>query len=277
MNVEAFLRTATNQLSDAGIATARLDVLVLLEEVLNKNRVHILANPDLLITATQQKRLDLLVARRLNHEPLAYIRNQTEFYGRVFYVDNSVLEPRPESETMIELLKRLGVRPSNPIIDIGTGSGALAITAKLEMPGADVLGLDIDSKCLTVARKNAKNLMADVHFVKSDLLQSITRKKLDGAALLCNLPYVPDTFQINTAAGHEPRLAIFGGPDGLDVYRSLFTQIRSSNCKPAYILTEALPPQHEVLKNIAQDSGFVLTQSQDFIQVFRTGTDSSAL
>jgi len=271
MTTGEFLQHATRQLQAAGIGTARLDVLVLLEDTLNTNRVHILANPDLLISKRQLEKLQKLLARRAQHEPLAYIRNKTEFYARNFFVDARVLEPRAESETMIDLLKRTSPRnQSNPsIIDIGTGSGALAITAKLEIPSADVYAVDIDKKCLAVARKNAEQLSAQITFAKSDLLTKIPKEAVDRSALLCNLPYVPDNFQINRAASHEPDIAIFGGGDGLDLYRKLFAQLHTRNLVPRYVLTEALPPQHKVLARVAERSGFVLDQAEDFIQVFK--------
>jgi len=266
-----FLRTSTLELEAAGIATARLDMLVLLEDTLNTNRAQLLADSDLLISETQLRNLEKLVARRTRHEPLAYIRNKTEFCNREFFVDRRVLEPRPESETMIELLKQVPKVPT--IIDVGTGSGALAITAKLELKLVTVYGVDIDENCLEVARKNARKLAATITLIKSNLLEAIPETLLDNAALLCNLPYVPDNFQINTAATHEPRLAIFGGSDGLDLYRKLFNQLDQRATKPTYILAESLPPQHEVLASIAKQSGFVLDRTEDFIQVFKIATD----
>lgn len=272
-----YLAWATAQLEGVGIGTPRLDALVLLEDILNTNRAQILADPDLLMPPEALKRLNKLVGRRMLHEPLAYIRNRTEFYGRDFYVDNRVLEPRAESETMVELLKTVSIPSSGVIIDVGTGSGALAITAKLELPEAKIVGVDIDQDCLLVARRNAKSLCAQVEFIKSDLLTKLPSKQLLHATLLCNLPYIPDDFQINTAATHEPRLAIFGGNDGLDMYRRLFSSITVRNLRPAYVLTESLPPQHTVLKAVAEQNGFVLAGSEDFIQVFKMGTGNSDL
>jgi release factor glutamine methyltransferase len=281
MNAGSFLATATLQLEAAGIATARLDALVLLEDALNTNRAQILADPDLLITTSQLNQLQKQLARRARHVPLAYIRNRTEFYGRTFFVDERVLEPRPESEAMIELLaSKVKQQDNTTIIDVGTGSGALAITAKLELPNATAVGIDIDPGCLAVARRNAKTLCADITWLEGDLLRPVTKNyklKTQNYILLCNLPYVPDNFRINTAAMHEPRLAIFGGNDGLDVYRKLFRQITDEVSRPVLVLTESMPPQHDLLTNIAGSAGYVLDGSADFIQVFRTATGSSEL
>ncbi|MGH7237715.1 MAG: peptide chain release factor N(5)-glutamine methyltransferase, partial [Candidatus Saccharimonadales bacterium] len=128
MKIEPWLKQATKELETAGIGTARLDCLVLLEGVTHKDRSWLLAHLGFKLNATHIKKLDNQVGRRAEHEPLAYIRNKTEFYGREFYIDQRVLEPRPESEAMINLLKSLNLLSNQIIIDVGTGSGALAVT-----------------------------------------------------------------------------------------------------------------------------------------------------
>lgn len=270
MTVGAWLRAATARLQAAGISSARLDCLVLLEDALNTNRTQILAHPESKITEVKLQTLNAAVARRAQHVPLAYLRGKTEFYGRYFTINDDVLEPRPESETMIELLKTHVKGPSShtTIVDVGTGSGALAITAKLELPDAKVYAIDIDKNCLQLARRNAKRLQADVTFLLGDLLTPLSASILSKPTmLLCNLPYVPDSFQINQAATHEPRLAIFGGSDGLDLYRKLFNQL-SVLPTVQQVLTESLPPQHPELTAIAQSAGWQSTAEQDFIQLF---------
>jgi release factor glutamine methyltransferase len=262
MSINEWLKQAQNQLISAGVVTARLDCLVLLEDCLSKDRAQILAHPELELSLIELDLLTKLIERRVQHEPLAYIRGNTEFYGRNFMVDHRVLEPRPESETIIELLKSLQLPKEPHIVDVGTGSGMLAITAKLEIPEAVVTAIDIDAGCLAVAAENCKKYRLDIALLKSDLLN-----KYQGEAdvLLCNLPYVPDNFPINQAAQHEPRLAIFGGPDGLDLYRKLFTQLSEM---PQYILAESLPTQHAGLAQIAKEHGYKLARMDDFIQLF---------
>jgi release factor glutamine methyltransferase len=144
----------------------------------------------------------------------------------------------------------------------------LGITSKLEVPNVAVDLIDIDNKALEVAKKNAKKFEVGVHCIVSDLLTAVT---VQYDIMLANLPYVPDNFQVNSAAMHEPKLAIFGGKDGLDVYRKLFLQIASLDRKPQYIFTESLPPQHKSLSSIAESAGFKLTITNDFIQQFEKG------
>jgi release factor glutamine methyltransferase len=269
LNVETWLKKSSKTLQDAGVSTARLDTLILLEDTVGKDRSWLLAHPEHELSEAQLVVLSKLTARRATHEPLAYLRSKSAFYGREFYIDHRVLEPRPESEAIIELLKHLTL-PRNPtIIDIGTGSGMLAITTKLELPTATVIATDIDQACLDVAEQNAHIHQAKINFQKSDLLQAFLTDVQGIAVIIANLPYVPDSFQINPAAMAEPRIAIFGGPDGLDLYRKLFSEVQQLALQPSFILTEAMPPQHDVLASIASSAHFSLEKTDDFIQLFR--------
>jgi release factor glutamine methyltransferase len=286
MNSSNWLRQAQEQLEATGIGTARLDALVLLEDVTGRDRAWLLANPDAEIGAAKLAKLTKLLNLRAKHTPLAYVRGMTEFYGRNFVITPAVLEPRPESETMIELLKQLSAggellsRNSNngknhkngrqvvKIADVGAGSGALGITAKLEFPKGQKVAVDlleIDPKALEIAKINVDKHTTNIRIIESDLLSKSSK---DYDILLCNLPYVPDSHTVNKAASREPRIAIFGGPDGLDVYRKLFKQVSGLAKRPLYILTESLPPQHAALQAIAQAHSYKLDKADDFIQLF---------
>ncbi|MEX2007137.1 MAG: HemK/PrmC family methyltransferase [Candidatus Saccharimonadales bacterium] len=267
-----WLDIACRKLTAAGIGTAELDSLVLLEDVTSKDRAYLLAHPETPLSKQARRKLNALLKQRTIHMPLAYVRGFTEFYGRNFIVNKNVLEPRPESETMIDLLKDLSAQSQGApllIVDVGTGSGALAITTKLELPSANVLAIDIDPKCLVVAHQNAKMLGANVDFVQGDLLTPLPTAKYQlQTILLANLPYVPSRYQINRPAAHEPRIAIFGGPDGLEIYRNLFKQTEKLDPCPQIILTEALPSQHAEMIKLAELSSYKLIKTLDFIQVF---------
>jgi len=268
--LKAFLDNATRKLRVADVGSARLDALILLEDVLRQDRAWLLAHPEIRLTSMQQKRLDKQITRRAHHEPLAYIRGFSEFYGRRFKVNRRVLEPRPESETMIELLKQLAMSHelramSWKIADVGTGSGALGITAALELQNHNVDLYDVDASALAVAKHNCALHELHLRAVKRDLLRN-SHKAYD--VILANLPYVPNHWQINQAAAMEPKIAIFGGQDGLDVYRRLFEQLTHFSWRPKYMLTESLPPQHHKLTKIALAAGFKEQQKQDFIHLF---------
>ncbi len=284
MNVGHFLQDATNNLIAAGLETARLDVLVLLEDILGIDRALLLARPEQEISTTQAAKLKKLLKRRSVHEPLAYIRGHTEFYGRDFVITPAVLQPRPESETMIDLLgelsangaltmkaPKLAKKPAYDlaIADVGAGSGALGITAKLEFPADLKIRLDlleINPEALKIAKINVDKYTMDTRVIRSDLLVASSQMY---DILLCNLPYVPDSHTVNPAALHEPKIAIFGGSDGLDLYRKLFKQVSRLPIQPLFILTEALPTQHSELQAIGARHEYQVTRSRDFIQVFK--------
>lgn len=268
MRLEDWLSVATKKLTDSGIDSARLDCLILLEDVSGRDRSWLLAHLEEKLNKNSLQNLNKKLARRSTHEPLAYIRRITEFYGRRFVVDKRVLEPRPETEIIIELLKKLPFPGSSTIIDIGTGCGALAITAKLELPETKVIASDIDPVCLKVARSNAQAHKVRIKFFRGDLLEPLRFEKLEQFVLLANLPYVPNNFPVNQAAAREPRHAIAGGSDGLDYYRRMFHQLTKFNPRPRFILTESLPFQHRNLVTIAKKKDFQLQSTQDFIQIF---------
>ncbi len=130
------------------------------------------------------------------------------FYGRKFVINPNVLTPRPESEAIIEILKSLPLEPKNPkIADIGTGSGALGITAAIELNNACVDLLEIDPFAIKVAKFNVERLTTGIKVIEADLLEGSLK---DYDVLLCNLPYVPDNHKLNKAAKHEPFIALFG-------------------------------------------------------------------
>lgn len=273
MTLGKLLKSTEQKLTTAGVSSARLDVLIMLEDSLHKDRAWILAHPEYELSEAVARRLERKAARRATHVPLAYIRGHTEFYGRRFRVNRHVLEPRPESETMIELLKnlRLPLRPA--MADVGTGNGSIGITASLEIPGSVVDLYDISAGAISVAKHNTHLHELHLHVRKMNLLSRPLRPY---DAILANLPYVPSGWTINEAAMAEPKIAIFGGKDGLDVYRKFFHQLNRFTWKPKFILTEALPPQHENLAAIAAQNGFRLFRFEDFIQVFEPGGFSSA-
>ncbi len=294
MKINDWLSVSTQKLNDAGVESARLDCLVLLEDALEVDRGRLLAHPEFIIEDSTLGELDKKLDRRANYEPLAYIRGFSEFYGRKFLVNEHVLTPRPETETMIDLLKPLvqgrtfrkrfvitganmshnahELGPSLHIVDVGTGSGCLAITAKLEFPQAEVTATDIDSKALKVATKNASALKAGIKFLQGSLLLPLYAERHTPYAILANLPYVPDSLTINKAAQYEPAQAIFGGADGLDYYRQMFAQIQDLKDKPQAILTESLSTQHDALALLAKNTGYKLQKTSGLVQLYKLST-----
>ncbi|HEU5187498.1 MAG TPA: HemK/PrmC family methyltransferase [Candidatus Saccharimonadales bacterium] len=266
MTVGDFLASATKTLTAAGIDTARLDCLVLLEDALGTDRAHILAHPEAKLSHLTEVKLNKKIAQRTTHMPLAYLRGKAMFYGREFSTTPDVLVPRPESESIIALLKKLPLGRAPKIADIGTGSGCLGITAALEIAGAQIWLCDIDSKAIKIAGRNAKQHHANVRLIKSNLLSKILAS-FD--AILANLPYVPGDYLINPAAEHEPKRALFAGKDGLDLYRRLWQQITKLDSQPAFLITESLPVQHSKLAHLAEAAGYALVESDGLAQCFQ--------
>lgn len=268
MTVSSWLEAAQKQLEAAGIDTARLDALVILCDELGKDKSWIFAYPEHILQGSEIEVLNKKIAQRARHTPLAYIRGHAEFYGRDFLVDQRVLVPRPESEAMIDLLLQSSSLDSHlSIIDVGTGSGCLAITAKLQLPNTHIIAIDIDTACLNIAQKNATNLHAGIEFLQGDLLSTLPATH-EVQTILANLPYVPAAYPVNQAASHEPALALFSGADGLDHYRTLFAQIEQLEHKPTHIITESLLDQHDKLAQIAKDAGYTQVAEQNLAQHF---------
>jgi len=286
MTIEQWLNAALAKLNEASVPTARLDAEVLLADILQKDRTWLHAHPDEIIDGQniQGASLDILdeqIFRRVRHEPLAYIRGKQEFYGRDFLVTADTLTPRPETETMVELLLSqigewgLETGEKLQIIDIGTGSGCIIISLALELSKINnqtslitYLGLDISKPALKIAKQNALNLGAKVEFRHFDLAAENISTQFPNSTstiIMANLPYVPDHYEINKAAKHEPRLALFAGKDGLDFYRELF---RKATKNTRYIFTESLEFQHAELQFVADSHGYQLRETRDLIQYF---------
>lgn len=293
----------TELLSSSGSETAQMDTEVLVCYVLNKERAWLFAHPEYLLSVTQQNNLSKAVERRSRGEPIAYIMGTKEFYGREFKVTPNVLCPRPETETMIELfLKEIEDRSAGQrtetleiaLVDIGTGSGCIAVSAAIELfknqdLRSEIYATDISESALKVAKKNAKTLGAKVKFLKGNLLDPYSKLQTPNSKLiiLANLPYVPTDYPVNKDTEYEPKIALFAGNDGLDLYRELLQQIRvwrfeaggwnKSSRTAITLFTESLLEQHRAMKLLALDYGFELKASRDLIQQFELAVPTSKL
>lgn len=252
------LRLAAERLSRLN-GEARLEARLLLELVLGQPRTWIYQHLGSELESAQVARLNQLLEARLAGEPLAYLLGKREFYGRDFLVDRRVLIPRPETETLIEhaLAFIHNESPSRPrVVDVGTGSGAIAITIAAEVPGARVIAVDQSAGALTVAAENARRHgVADrVKFLQGDLLVGLAGP-FD--LILANLPYIPtaEIAKLQPEVRGEPRGALDGGPDGLDLYRRLFAQA-----------SDVLAPHGGLFGEIAFDQGALAARiaSQSF-------------
>ncbi|HEU5187544.1 MAG TPA: peptide chain release factor N(5)-glutamine methyltransferase [Candidatus Saccharimonadales bacterium] len=261
MTIENLLSTATNQLRASGSTTPRLDCLILFETVLGKERLWIIAHPDHSLLPEQEKALHTLIAKRARHIPLAYLTGKQEFYGRQFSVTPDVLIPRPETEDLIAIAKN--ARPAT-LLDVGTGSGAIAITLALET-GAATTACDTSLTALAVAKQNAKVLTAPVTFVHSNLLQNI-HGQFD--CIVANLPYVDKTWQRSPETAHEPAEALFASDHGLGLIKKLVLQAPSHLAAGGHLVLEADPRQHTAIAAFAKANNFTLSKSISFALEF---------
>jgi release factor glutamine methyltransferase len=240
--IGAALRDATASLRAAGVPAADLDALLLLAEVTGLGKAAVLAHPERTLASDEASRYAALVARRAGREPLAYVLGRREFYGRDFVVTPAVLVPRPETELLVELALEFLRDPhlaDHWPMDIGTGSGALAVTLAAER-GARLLATDRSAAALAVARANAARhgVAERVYLLCADLMEGIVGPL---ALVVANLPYIPTT-TFNTlapeVAAHEPRLALDGGPDGLALIWRLLDQARTRLTPGGVLLLE---------------------------------------
>lgn len=221
------------------------------------------------------------VSSQPNNTPKAYLAGYQDFYGRDFIVTPDVLIPRPETEQIIDAVLNLagvaylpGVKPSlsqlpdNPIIvDVGTGSGCIAITIKKELPQAEVYATDISEKALKIAQKNATHHSAPIHPIISHLLNNV---KVTPDIVVANLPYVDETWDWldKKALSYEPAEALYAGDHGLALIKELIVQ--AAKLHIPYLILESDPCQHEAIISFAQKAGFRHTETRGYILTFCT-------
>lgn len=263
--IKQWLERVTGKLSTAGIPSAQLDAELLLGDTLGKGRTWLIAHSDESISNDLLNDLENNVTRRASREPLAYIRGYKEFYGRNFAVTPDTLIPRPETEVMIELLTPL-VADGKKLIDAGTGSGAIAITAKLEYPGLIVEAADVSAATLVVVQQNAKTLGADITAYHSNLLADTD----DTYDIICaNLPYVDTTWQVSEETHYEPDLALYAEDNGLALIKTLIEQSTTALKNDGYLLLEADPRQHDTIVTFGHSHNFDWYQTEGFIVVLQ--------
>ncbi|MEW6546855.1 MAG: peptide chain release factor N(5)-glutamine methyltransferase [Bacillota bacterium] len=246
--VREVLAWATRWLERCGVAGAATDAAILLGEVLGTDRAGVYAQGDREVTPEQLRAFWRLVRRRARREPLAYITGRRDFMSLGFLVDRRVLIPRPETEILIEeALARLRGYAAGPasrcggagggtadgagggtvrVADVGTGSGAIAVSLAYYLPGCRVVASDVSPGALEVARENARRhgVAGRVTFVEGDGPEPL-RPWAPYAAILCNPPYVGEGEEVDPEVRYEPREAWFAGPDPLDPYRKLVAAV----------------------------------------------------
>jgi release factor glutamine methyltransferase len=244
---------------------ARLDSEMLLLHLFRRNdpernRAWLLAhwnNPTMPTIGAEHR---ALVKRRLQGEPIQYITGEQEFYGLSFRVNRNVLIPRPETEGLVERTLELVAQFAQPrIVDVGTGSGAIAVALAAHCKDASVTAIDISAAALEVARGNAERnqVAARIRFVQGDLLAGIARQSAE--FVVSNPPYVPEADRATLAVEvreHEPQQALFAGSDGLSIYRRLIPEAQAVLVAGGWLLLEIGYGQAEALRTLLSEAGF---------------------
>lgn len=224
-------------------ATPRLDCELVLGFILGLSKEQLFCSNEREVESAECERFFDLIEEVHSGRPVSYITHEKEFYGRKFYVDERVLIPRPETEMLVEqgitLSRSCG--PGVRILDVGTGSGCVGLSLACELPESRITVADISSDALDVVNKNIVRLGLDgrVNVIQSDLLSNFVDQKFD--IILANLPYIGRERFYFVAAdvdAYEPHVALYGGSDGLELYKKMFQQVMELKHRPKYLLGE---------------------------------------
>jgi release factor glutamine methyltransferase len=248
---------------------AALDAEVLARHVLECDRATLLTRGRDPIPSAFDRLYQPLIARRIAREPIAYIVGHREFWGLDFAVTPDVLIPRPETELVIEEAIAIASRTlTRRIVDVGTGSGCLAVALAIEFASARVVATDISSAALAVATRNAEHhrVIGRITFVETDLLDNVD---VQAHLIVANPPYVPvaDSASIQPEVAHyEPQTALYAGDDGLAVIRRLFATATQRLAEPGWLIVEFGFGQESALRAAAADAGWQVVRIRSDLQ-----------
>lgn len=240
----------------------RLDAQLLVGHVLQRPRSWLLAHDDTLLTEPEHQQVEHLIRRRAAGEPLAYLTGEKEFHGLTLQVTPAVLIPRPDTETLVDwalsLLQSATQAPR--VLDLGTGSGAIALALKHRHPTAIVTAVDASEDALQVAARNARRLGLDIHFRHGDWWQGLEEERFD--LVVSNPPYIALGDEHLPALRHEPTLALTSGADGLDALRTIASGAPPHLSRTGWLLMEHGHDQAEPVRELLSAAGFGSVQTR---------------
>ena len=263
MTIRQAVARAAQTLENAGVPDPRMDAELILSHVTGQSRMSMLLSGAAELTQEQEQRFSSLLLSRTKRQPLQYLLGEQYFYGRAFQVDPRVLIPRQETEELclwgLEFLRAQALsRPA--VLDLCTGSGAIAVTLKCEYPSALVTASDLSADALALARENARLNAAEITFLQGDLWEPVKGRSFD--LILSNPPYIPtadcDTLQEEVL--QEPRMALDGGPDGLDFYRRIAQGSVFRLTPGGMIAVELGIGEAEAVAQLFEEAGLVQTE-----------------
>lgn len=225
MTIKQAITKGMIMLKSNNVESPKLKARLLLQYVLDKPRQYIIVYDNKEIDKQQQWQYFVNIEKLTKGVPLQHITHRQEFMKMDFFVDENVLIPRPDTEILVEEVIKIAQKYNSPrILDLCTGSGAIAISLKKFVPNADITAVDISEKALEIAQKNAKKLETKINFLKSDLFDKLDNKKFD--IIVSNPPYImkDEIKKLSEEVQKEPKIALDGGEDGLDFYRIITEQ-----------------------------------------------------
>jgi len=257
ISIAKALLEATQILRKAGVPESRREAGSLLEYAIEKDRTFLFREAEYHLTKEETETFRTVVSRRAAGEPLQYITNRQDFYGREFRVTPDVLIPRPETELLVEsALELMGDMQSQSLVcDVGTGSGCIVITLLCEHPGSRAVALDISNEALSIAKLNSNDQgVADrIEFLLSDCFESLVDKRPTFDLIVSNPPYVPETAVgglQREVKDHEPMVALSPGGDGLSIIRRLISEAPTFLRETGFLLLEIGFDQGEAVRQL---------------------------
>jgi release factor glutamine methyltransferase len=264
-SIGKWLKDSADELTRAGTGSERLDAELILGHVLGQNRAWLKAHGTDKLTTRQLSNATALVKRRVAREPLVHLTGKREFYGLELEVTPDVLTPRAETEQMVDWAVKYAPKNSR-LLDVGTGSGAVAIAVAKSRPDLQITATDLSNRELAIARRNAETHQTPITFITSDLWDNITGQ-FD--TVVTNLPYLEDSADLMPEVQREPAVALFGGPDGLGLYRRFLAGLPGHLTLNGFLFTECDPWQHEALISEADRHGLTPVEQGYFILGFK--------
>lgn len=258
MEIKELYLKGRKSFEENGFECPGIETRAILARSLGTDPLEFYAHPERHVDPERAEVFEELLHRRLGGEPLAYVTGEREFCSRPFVVTRDVLIPRPETETLAELAMETAGRMKNPrILDLGTGSGCLAVTLSLETRGCEVFASDVSAAALEVAERNARAHGARIRFVRSDLLGCFAKSSFD--MIISNPPYVSEAEYAELSPQirrYEPRAALLGGGDGLACIRKIAAAAGTALREGGFLLLEIGAGQAQSAESIVSENGF---------------------
>lgn len=267
------VKNITLRLKDGGIDNPSLDAEILITFVLDIERYKLVSDRDRILTEDEIKAIEKCVSRRLKFEPVAYITGVKEFYSIEFEVNKDVLIPRPETELLVDMAIYWGGNGAR-VLDLCTGSGAIAVVLKHTRPDFDVYASDFSEKALKIAKKNAAEILGSkkINFVNGDLFNPFKGEKFD--LIVSNPPYVDADLQgkLQKEIDFEPAMALFAGNKGTDIIKKIIEGSVEHLEDKGVLLLEIGSDQHDFVHAAGEKCGFTVSVLNDYAGFPRVAT-----